>query len=194
MRFRFAAVIIFLVLVVLLAACNMPAQPPLITQPGDQPAATAPVSTLPAVTETLDASRFTISEAGLSLQLPQGWQVAGPLPTNTNMDVPFDLYVLGTNPQSSGGPGASLIAVADAGEWTPQQFVQGQCSTCPEGDFQEVTFGGLPALRTEIGGGGVPFTITWFFVENKGKIIAISILDPQTMAPLDEVLQSIRFE
>jgi hypothetical protein len=194
MRFRFAAVLIFLTLGVLLAACNMPSQPPLVTQPGDQPVATVPDATLPAITEPPDAARFTIPEAGLSLQLPQGWQVAGPLPANTNTDVSFDLYMLGASPQSSSGPGASLIAVADAGAWTPQQFAQGQCSTCPEGDFQEVTLGGLPALRTEIGGGGVPFTIPWYFVENKGKIIAISILDPQTMAPLDEVLQSIRFE
>jgi len=194
MYYRYAASIIFLTLGTLLAACNMPTQPPLVTQPGNEPAVTVPVSTLPTASQPPDAARFTIPAAGLSLRLPDGWQVAGPLPTSASSDVPFDLYVLGANPQTSDGPGASLIAVADSAEWTPQQFVQAQCSTCPEHDFQEVTLGGLPALRTEVGGGGVPFTTTWFFVENQGKTIAISILDPQTMAPLEEVLQSIRFE
>jgi hypothetical protein len=194
MRDRVLTLIIFLTVSGVLSACNMPTQPPLVTQPANEPAVTVPISTLPAVTETPDAARFTVPETGLSLRLPDGWQVAGPLPAGANQGVSFDLYILGADPQSSDGPGASLIAVTDAGEWTPQQFVQAQCSTCPQPDFQEVTLGGLPALRAVVGGGGVPFTTTWFFVENQGKTIAISILDPQTMAPLEEVLQSIRFE
>ena len=61
------------------------------------------------------------------------------------------------------------------------------CSTCPENSFEEVTVGGKPGLRTEIGGGGVPMVITWTFVENQGKLIAFAIHDPQTLAPLNAV-------
>jgi hypothetical protein len=77
---------------------------------------------------------------------------------------------------------------------TPEDFVRSQCSTCPQNDFEAVMLDGIPALRTDIGGGGVPFAITWYFVEHEGNFIALAIHDPQTLEPLNEVIESIRFE
>jgi hypothetical protein len=49
----------------------------------------------------------------------------------------------------------------------------------------------MPASRTQVGGGGVPFVITWYFVEHNGNLIALAIHDQQTLEPLDAVIQSI---
>lgn len=101
---------------------------------------------------------------------------------------------LGIDPAPGGGPGNSQIVIADPKQWTPEQFAQAQCSTCPASPFENVTLGGEPVQRTQVGGGGVPFTITWYFVEHNGKLIALAIHDPETLKSLDDVIQSIRFQ
>ncbi|MEJ2758140.1 MAG: hypothetical protein P8046_06605 [Anaerolineales bacterium] len=69
-----------------------------------------------------------------------------------------------------------------------------QCSTCPDNGFEEVTLGGQPALRTQIGGGGVPFMVTWYYVEHGENLIGIDIHDPETLEPLTSVIESIQFQ
>jgi hypothetical protein len=98
------------------------------------------------------------------------------------------------DPSPSGGPGASKIIIADSATLTVDEFALAQCSTCPSHPFEEVTLGGMPARRTLVGGNGVPFTITWVFIEKNGKLIGLAIHDPDTLAPLEEVLLSIRLE
>jgi hypothetical protein len=54
--------------------------------------------------------------------------------------------------------------------------------------------GGLEARGTQVGGGGVPFAVEWVLVERSGKLIGVSIHDPETLAPLENVLQSVTFD
>jgi hypothetical protein len=53
--------------------------------------------------------------------------------------------------------------------------------------------GGKSSLRTQVGEDGVPFLITRYFVDNNGKLIALAIHDPGSLAALDDVIQSIQF-
>jgi hypothetical protein len=129
-----------------------------------------------------------------SLTLPAGWDVFGPESITTDPSRPYELYLLGVDPSVSGGPGTSRVIVARATEWTPEELAVSQCSTCPPGDFEAVTIAGRPALRTQIGGGGVPFVTTWYFVEHRGNLIAFAIHDPETLEPLSEVIDTIQFD
>lgn len=140
-----------------------------------------------------DSTRYYNAEGNFSLALPDGWEVFEPLTGGNDPDRAYTLYILGPDP-APGGPGNSTIAIADSTQWTPEQFAQAQCSTCPANPFEDVMLGGTPARRTQVGGGGVPFTITWYFVENNGQLIALAIHDPETLEPLEDVIQSIRFE
>lgn len=106
----------------------------------------------------------------------------------------YDTYILGTEPDASGGPGSSKIVIADPAQWTPELFVKSQCSTCPLHSFDEVVLGGREALRTQIGCGSVPILVTWYFVEHNGKLIALAIHDPETLEPQEDVLEGIQFE
>jgi hypothetical protein len=129
-----------------------------------------------------------------SLDLPAGWDIAGPNVITADDGRTYEDFALGEDPTSSGGPGISHVIVADAAQWSPEDLVMVQCSTCPDNGFEEVIVGGKTALRTQIGGGGVPMMITWTYVENQGKLIGLAIHDPQSLEPLNEVIDSIIFE
>ncbi len=146
-----------------------------------------------AATPTPEPGRVRIDELGLSLILPDGWGLAGPFPVEST-GTSYSLYALGLNPGASGGPGSSQIIVADAALLTVEAFVAAQCTTCPTNPWAETQIGGLPARRTQVGGGGVPFSVDWVFVDHDGKLIGFSIRDPETLAPLENALQSIRFD
>lgn len=141
-----------------------------------------------------DATRYHNVEGEFSLKLPEGWRASDPLTVSNDPTRPYTLYILGTEPEASGGPGSSSIVIADAAQWTPEDFVQSQCSTCDAHLFEDVTLGGRAARRTQVGGGSVPFTTTWTFVENNGKLIALAIHDPESLQPLEAVIQSIQFD
>ena len=144
--------------------------------------------------ESAPAAESIFGPGTFTFDLPAGWDVFGPDLITDESNRTYEIYRLGVDPSSSGGPGTSLVIIADAVEWTPEDIALAQCSTCPDNGFEQVTVGGKSALRTEIGGGGVPMVITWTFVENQGKLIAFAIHDPQTLAPLNEVIESIQFE
>jgi hypothetical protein len=191
---RRTAMLLMIALLLALSACaSAPASPtatqtsaPVLTTPSEMPS--------PSATPPTDEDRYRIEEARLSIKLPQGWSVSGPLEVSSEGMPTFEIYFLGIDPSANGGPGFSKIAIADPAQWTPEQFVLSQCSTCTEQPFEDVTLGGKSAKRTQIGGGGVPILVTWYFVENNGKLIALAIHDPETLEPLEEVLQSIQFE
>lgn len=132
----------------------------------------------PIDTSSNDTPQYRFEEGAFSLQLPASWQAFGPTKIVNDPDRPFSLYVLGIDPANQAGPGASKIVIADAGMWTSEQFVHSQCSTCPVHPFETIPLGDRSASRTQIGGGGVPFLITWYFIENKRKLIALAIHDP----------------
>jgi hypothetical protein len=184
--------LIGLSLAVLLAACVL--TPAATSIPTIPPTPTVLVASPAPATLRPDPGRYSNAEGGFSLVLPEGWSAAGPLPIDGDPQRPYNLYVLGTDPASSGGPGASKIAILDPQQWTPEDFALAQCTTCPVQPFEDVTLGGKPARRTQVGGGDVPFMVTWTFVENQGKLIALDIHDPDSLEPLEDVLQSITFE
>ena len=130
---------------------------------------------------------YTNMDGGFSMVLPVGWQVSGPIETNG-----YQLYFMGPDTFSSGGPGMSQILIAEVDSMTIQQFVNLQCSTCPTNPVENITLGGLPAYETVIGGGGVP-EFTWQFVEHSGKLIGFS-LRPLNDESLDWVVESIKFD
>lgn len=177
-----------ILLLLLLAACSSPqVNPP----PGKTPVLPSPE--LPA-TSTVEQAQNVFSEGMFTIDLPDGWDIFGPEKVSRDPNPPYDLYLLGENPTTNDGPGISRVVIANAVEWTPEAFVLAQCSTCPVNPFESTTLGGEPGLRTEVGGGGVPIMITWYFIEHNGKLIAFAIHDPETLLPLDDVLNSIQFE
>jgi len=173
----------------LLGACNLPSAVTVVPGTTPQPSLTPePVSSPePKVESVFGPGTF-------SLTLPTGWDVFGPEKVNSDANRPYDIYLLGEDPTGSDGPGTSKVIVARAAEWSAEELALAQCSTCPVNPFEAVTLGGRDALRTQVGGGGVPFMITWYFVENQGNLIGICIHDPETLAPLEAVLSSIQFE
>lgn len=176
-----------LLLILLLAGCSSPqvSAPPVET----------PVSPSPELpnTPSVEEAQNIFGEGTFTIDLPDGWDISSE-EVHRDPDPPYTLYLLGEDPTTNDGPGVSRIVIANAVEWTPEEFVLSQCSTCPVNPFESTTLDGVPALRTQIGGGGVPIMVTWYFVEHNGKLIAFAIHDPQTLLPLEDVLASIRFE
>jgi hypothetical protein len=185
-----------LVLTTLLSACNFPT----VTN-------TAPPQVVPTSTPTLeqlvatslptqDPTRYYNTEGGFSLKLPEGWQVSGPFEVTNDPARPYIAYLLSPSTDQSlrGGPGISRIVLADPAQWNVEKLVLDQCSTCPVNPPEEITLDGISALRTQVGGGDVPFLNTWVFVEHRGKWLGFAIHDPETLAPLEEVIQSIQFD
>ncbi len=157
----------------------------------------APSTAVPATEQAhaTPAERYFNTEGKFSLVLPVGWLELGPLAmTLPETGAGYSLYILGTAPTESGGPGASMIVIADAAQMTLEQFAASQCSTCPGHSPEAVTLGTVPAERLLIGGGTVPFEKTWFFFEHQGRRIGLAIHDPETLEPLDEVLATLRLE
>lgn len=146
------------------------------------------------VTPTPGPAENIFASGMFTLELPAGWDVFGPLTVGGDANRPYELYRLGQNPTTDDGPGPSRIVIADPALWTPEEFVLAQCSTCPQHPFEQVELGGKEALRTQVGGGGVPFMVSWYFVEHRDKLVAFAIHDPQTLQPLEDVIGSIRFE
>ena len=181
-------------LLILLASCTTAAETPTAAPATQTPAATLAPEPSPTGPPTLDPGRYYNEEGGFSLALPEGWSAIGPLEVGSDTENTYNLYVLGADPAFDGGPGTSKIIIADVSLWTPLAFSVAQCGTCPEHPFEDVTLGGLPAQRTLIGGGAVPFTITWHFLEADGKLIGLAIHDPETLAPLEEVVESVQLQ
>jgi len=167
-------------LAALIGACSAGATPPA--------AATAPPP--PILAET----RYVNAEGRFRLALPEGWSAAGPFAIPVDGGGTYNLYTLGLEPSAEGGPGTSRVIVAEAAGLTPEQFVTLQCSICPPHPVEAVTLGSVSAQATRIGGGSVPFEVEWYFVEHAGKVIGLSIIDPETMETLIPVVQSLRLE
>jgi hypothetical protein len=174
--------IVILSCIFILAACTS-----FQVNPSPQPQQDMPPAS------TTEPAQSIFGPGTFSIDLPEGWDVAS-LEINSDPERPYTLFLLGENPAGNDGPGISQVVVADADLWTPKDFALSQCSTCPQNPLEEVNLGGRPALRTQIGGGGVPILVTWYFVENQGKFIALALHDPETLEPLEDVLASIQFE
>jgi hypothetical protein len=182
-------ILILASLIALLAAgCASVSEPaaPSATSERSTPSSAAP-------TNGVDAGRYVNAEAGLSLALPEGWTAAGPFSVAVG-DTSYNLYVLGREPSLEGGPGASRLIVAADEKLSIDAFIASQCSTCPPVEITGSTVNGIPIQRAIIGGGGVPFQVEWIFLENDGRLVGLSIHDPQTLEPLMDVSATLLLE
>lgn len=191
MKFDHLRIWIFVCLVLLLfSACSTQPEAtaaPLPTEPPSVPTEAPAVPVDEPVERVFGPGTF-------SLDLPEGWDIFGPSEVTSDPDRPYEVYRLGEDPTASGGPGLSIVAIDREAKWTPEEFALAQCSTCPNNGFESITIDGIPGLRTEIGGGGVPMMVTWYFLEHQGNFIAFAIHDPETLEPLEDVIQSIQFD
>lgn len=168
-----------------------------------QPAANAPAddvpdNALPADEDTTNSAdqpaESVFGEGGFTLDLPEGWDVFGPDTIEDEAGRSYQIYLIAPDQGYLEGPGASKVIIASTAEWSTMDLIQNQCSTCPDNGYEVIMLGNTSALKTEIGGGGVPFTVTWYFVEHGGNLIGISIHDPETLEPLTDVVESIQFQ
>jgi hypothetical protein len=188
-RYNISRFLPVLMVLLIMAGCNFPMEPSTtlpVEAAAEENGGAAPAED--------DTATSVFGPGTFTLSLPEGWDVTGPVMVDAGNGRSYDLWVLGVDPTVNQGPGGSKVAIGEASQWTPEAFVQGQCSTCPVHDFETVEVGGLSALRTQVGGGGVPFEITWYFVELNGRFIAFAIHDPETLEPLVDVIASIQFD
>lgn len=177
-----------LALVVLLGACTVGAEPSIATSPSE-PAPPPPASP----TAASGADHYVNLDAGISLVLPEGWSTSGPYPVSVG-ETSYNLYLLGLDPSPNSGPGASrLIAAADE-QLSLSAFLESQCSTCPPAEVAPSTLNGVSVQRAVIGGGGLPFDVEWVFLDHDGRLVGLSIHDPQTLETLNGVLETLRLE
>jgi len=133
---------------------------------------------------------YTNELAGFSMTLPENWNVAGPFAVQGD-NLSYQVYTLGVDAGSEGGPGMSRIVIGDASVLTVEGFTQQQCQTCPMNPVEHITLDGRPAQRVLVGGGGVPFMVEWTFVQLGGQLVGFSLHDPETLEPLPSVLESV---
>jgi hypothetical protein len=177
-----------LALALLLGACAAGAEPIIAT---DTP---EPASSLPASpTSPAEADRYVNPDAGISLILPAGWSTSGPYPVSVG-ETSYNLYLLGLDPSPNSGPGASRLIAAVDEQLSLSAFLESQCSTCPPAEVTAATLNGVPVQRAVIGGGGVPFEVEWVFLDHDGRLVGLSIHDPQTLETLTSVLETLRLE
>ena len=177
-------------------ACRVgAAQPPTASPP---PSVTRPPATQAASPSPISGPAgdnvYHNSVAGFYVTLPQGWQVAGPYQASPAQGWAHEIYAFGVSPSAEGGPGASMVVVGSADGFSLEAFAAQQCSACPSHPVESTQVGGMPAQRLQVGGGGVPFSVEWTFVQIKGQVVGFSFRDPATLAPLPDVLESVRFE
>lgn len=142
----------------------------------------------------LVSGRYSDQEGRFSLQLPDGWEILGPLEIEVDGETAYDLYLVGQDPAPGSGPGISRIVIAERARFSVEEFIESQCSTCPRHAMESVLLGTTIAERTFIGGGGMPILVEWDFIDRGQLWIGLSIHDPESMATLAEVLDTFQFE
>jgi hypothetical protein len=181
---RFTAIAVALIL----SACTAGAEP-VISTSTPEPAPSLPASP----TAASGADRYVNLDAGISLVLPEGWSAAGPYPASAG-DSSYNLYLLGPDPSPNAGPGASRLIAAADDTLTLTGLLESQCSTCPSAEVTPATLNGISVQRAVIGGGGVPFEVEWVTLDHNGRLVGLSIHDPQTLETLNNVLETLRLE
>jgi hypothetical protein len=175
-------------LLLVFTACNASNLTPVDVAP--------PAGVIAEATRTLplqEPDRYHNPEAGISLVLPEGWRAAGPTSIALG-DAAYNLYTIGSDPETSGGPGLSQLIVAQEGEITIDAFLQAQCSTCDPHPLQRAILNGIEVQRTLVGGGGVPFEVEWVFLTHNSRLIGLSLHDPESLGTLESVLETLQFE
>ena len=176
------AVLLFVGL--LLAACGEPAPTPF-------PTVTAPpASATPAPTDTstpVPLETYENEEGGFRIDLPANWRVVRQGETSLGVH-----YWVGPEPLGP-GPASSAFFIGDAATLTPLAAAEelhcgGGCAEAIT--LEETTLGGRTAQHATLADEG----LEWFFVENGGRLLIVTLHDPQTLATRDDLLQTLAFD
>jgi hypothetical protein len=195
-KYFILAVSWFLVAGLVLGACGAPtlsvrtvptkaltATPPPITPP--QPTSTPTVAPTPLLAGG-SVQAYHNKEGDLALLLPAGWAVSEPQQTPLG-----SVYELGPAPLAVGDPSNSALVVADARAVSIEQALDllcdGECILPPE--LSDAVVGGSEARLVHVQRAGKP-PLEWVFVQYGGKLIYFSIHHPDTLEPLDGVIQT----
>lgn len=188
-----------LIIILLISACSL--SPVITSSTTDQSSndlepevsVNEPVGEDPDSSEDLHAESV-FGPGTFTMDIPDGWMVVSDKIVDEETGRSYQIYLLAPDQGYMEGPGASKVIVASTEEWNTMDLIQKQCSTCPDNGFEVVTLDDTSALKTEIGGGGVPFMLTWYFVEHNGNLIGIAIHDPENLEPLTDVIESIQLQ
>lgn len=172
-----------LMLGLLLAACGEPTPTPFPTE------TVPPASATPAPTETpspVPLQTYENEEGGFRIDLPADWRVVWQGATALGAH-----YWVGPEPLGP-GPASSAFFVGDAAVLSPLEAAErlhcgGGCAEAIT--LEEVTVGGHAAQRATLTAEG----LEWFFVENGGRLLMLTVHDPQTLATRDDLLQTLAF-
>ncbi len=140
-------------------------------------------------------------EGAFGLALPAGWTATLlPTPELPPGETPLGaLYEL--KPASYTGNSGSFVIIADAAQISTTQMVRrmcaGGCSGSPAPEMVTPS-NGITATRYAfpigLGMGKQQIDHEWYFIEQEGKLIALSIVDPRTHLTLDAVLDTLLFD
>jgi len=172
-----------LLLALLLAACGEPTPTPFPTETAP------PASATPAPTETptpVPLETYENEEGGFRIELPADWRVERRGTTSLGIH-----YWVGPEPLGP-GPASSAFFIGDAEEVTPLEAAEAlHCGRgCAETiALEETALGGRAAQRATLTEEG----LEWFFVENGGRLLMLTVHDPQTLATRDDLLQTLAF-
>lgn len=144
----------------------------------------------PVPSATPSGVRHQFEDGIFSLALPAAWSVSAAQEVRLNSGVEYRLYWLGVDPDTQGGPGLSRVIVGSLRQLTIGRFIQSQCEACAPPIIEPVSLGAFPALKLALVEPGQP-SIEWYLVQIDDRLIALAIHDPQSMQPLEQVLQSL---
>ena len=173
-----------LLLMLLLSACGEPTPTPFPTETAP------PASATPAPTETptpVPLETYENEEGGFRIQLPADWRVERRGETALGIH-----YWVGPEPLGP-GPASSAVFVGNAQSISPLAAAEslhcgGECAEAIT--LEEVTLGGRPAQRAILADEG----LEWYFVEHAGRLLALTVHDPQTLATREDLLATLTFE
>jgi hypothetical protein len=147
------------------------------------------------------AQWVNFKEGSFGLALPAGW-TATLLPTpelppgETPLGAQYEL-----KPASYTGNSGSFVIIADAAQISTTQMVRRMCSgSCAGSPAPETVTVSHHITATRyafpigLGMGKQQIDHEWYFIEQEGKLIALSIVDPRTHLTLDDVLDTLLFD
>lgn len=176
-----------LLLGLLVVGCALPgpieqARPTDPVEPSPTPARGAP-----------DPRPYVSDDGGFTLPLPAGWIVGEPRDTPLGRE-----QLVGLAPLVEGSSRNSVIYVADTRSMYLEKAIDLLCGdVCsPQAEIEEITLDGRPAWRAALGATAETVdqpSFTWYFVDNGDRFVFFNLHDPDTLAPLDDVIGAMTF-
>jgi len=153
-----------------------------------EPTAEATATTEPAATSDDTGATgglsevFENEEGGFSLLLPGGWTAGESEETEYGTRVTI-------GPED--GAASGTIVIADASEWTVEELAaELNCATCDAPEFEEVTLLNNITAQHGVLQEEDSEPAEWFFIEQEGNLIGLSVVNTTTMESLDAIVNT----